>query len=235
MRTALVDNRIDEHTEKGLSLYVDKIIKLPPLSSLPAPVASHPDMLIFVFGKMIFTYSQYLSENACIFKELMSLGYTVQCVSEIPCNKYPKDIPLNCAVVGRHIIANEKYASASILSLARNEGLSVLHTPQGYAKCSTVTVSDNAIITADASIYKIATSAGIDALQITPEHVRLEGYGTGFIGGASGAMESAVLFCGDIASHPDYDKIREFCNAHGKTAVSLSSSPLYDLGTILIL
>ncbi|MBO7309884.1 MAG: hypothetical protein J6U86_00645, partial [Clostridia bacterium] len=223
------------HTEKGLSLYVDKIIKLPPLLSLPAPVASHPDMLVFVCGKKIFTYGQYLSENACIFEELIKLGYSVQCVCEAPANKYPKDIPLNCAVVGKNIIANKKYASASILSLASDEGLSILHTPQGYAKCSTVTVSENAIITADASIYKAAISAGIDALQITPEHVRLKGYGTGFIGGASGVLENAVLFCGDIKAHPDHDKIREFCNAHKKATVSLSSSPLYDLGTILIL
>ena len=96
-------------------------------------------------------------------------------------------------------------------------------------------VSDNALITADKSIYSISQNNGLDALLISEGHVDLNGYGYGFIGGASGAVDSYVLFCGDLSNHPDGERIAEFCQKHGKAPVSLSDEPLYDYGTVMLL
>ncbi len=235
MATALADIRIDAEAEHALSRYVDKIIKLSPFSRLASPVASHPDMLVLVLENKIFTWNEYFEQNTEIFHKLNALGFDIQCIDEVPSKVYPDDIRLNCAVMGRNIIANEKYISRAVLRYAEKAGYKILHTSQGYAKCSAVTLTDNALITADMSLYKTATAFGIDALKITEGHVRLDGYDTGFIGGASGISEKNVLFCGNLSLHPDGDAIARFCMSHNKNAISLTQNPLYDFGTVIIL
>ena len=96
-------------------------------------------------------------------------------------------------------------------------------------------MSENAIITADEGIAKTAAAHGIDVLKIREGYVDIDGYGYGFIGGASGACDDAVYFCGDILSHPDGQKIADFCEKHSKRCVSLSNDTLFDVGTLFFL
>ncbi|MBE6577041.1 MAG: ATP-binding cassette domain-containing protein [Ruminococcaceae bacterium] len=235
MTYALVDCRMREAEKKALHSYADKVISLPPLSSLPTPVASHPDMLLFSYAKNIFTWQSYAKEQAEIFSELEGAGYKVVTIDEIPSDKYPYDVPLNCAVVGEYLIANTKTMSKKAKSFAENAHLKIIHTNQGYAKCSTCVVSDNAIITSDTSIHALAKKNGISSLLVSSDGVRLDGYDKGFIGGASGSDGQNVFFCGDLTKHPDGKRIVAFCEQHGKKAVSLSREPLYDYGTVIFL
>lgn len=235
MTLTLADCRISGSVEATLSLYTEKIIKLPPFSRLPSPVASHPDMLVFVYGKQIFTWEEYAGEAPEVFERIESLGFKIKYIQEKASAEYPADVRLNCALVGRTLIANTRAVSRTLAELAKNEELTVAHTNQGYAKCSTAIVSENAVITADPSVLTAAKSAGLDVLKISEGHVRLDGYGTGFIGGASGVVGKSVLFCGDLSLHPDGERIEDFCRAHGKRAVSLSDEPMYDYGTIMLL
>lgn len=230
---AVVDYRISNEILNHLKAFADKVLLLPPHPSLPAPVASHPDMLLWQYGKQIVTYSDYLPMAENIFRKLEELGYSIVTTDRYPSSKYPGDVGLNCAVVGKTVFCNKKHISEKIRDISDKEGLNVLHVNQGYAKCSTVCVSQNAIITADPSIYSVALSAGIDALKITEGHIRLDGYNTGFIGGATGVTDEEVLFCGDLSLHPDAKRISDFCATHGKQAVSLSKESLYDYGTIM--
>ena len=228
MTYALNDCRITPDVEKALLCYADKIIKLPPLLALAEPVASHPDMLLWRVGHKIVTYEAYAKIAKDELSSLSALGFELILETELPRASYPYDVRLNCAVVGTHAIANLKYTSEHV----KTSRLSLLHANQGYTKCATVVVSDNAIITSDPSIFDAAKSAGIDALKISEGHVRLDGYGTGFIGGATGVTDDAVLFTGALSSHPDAKKIETFCERHGKHAISLATTPLYDYGTI---
>lgn len=233
MTVAIVDSRISSVIEVGLYRYADRIIKLPPFSRIAAPVASHPDMLIFAYGGVIFTWGEYRREAFGIFAELEKLGFEIREIAENASAEYPADVKLNCAVIGKRFIANKNAVSASIVEFAEEHGIELIHTRQGYAKCSTVCVSENAIITADPSVYNSAVRDGIAALRIDEGYVRLDGYNTGFIGGASGNVGDKILFCGMLDSHPSGEKMREFCRLHGKTAVSLSNEPLYDYGTVI--
>lgn len=228
MRIAAVDCRITQKIENALYGYADKIIKLPPCPLLAPPVASHPDMLLWCVGRRIVTYAEYSKIAKNELSELLALGLELVTENATPSASYPDDVQLNCAVVGKHAIANLKYTSEHV----KESGLALLHANQGYTKCSTVVVSDNAIITSDPSVFSAAHEAGIDALKISEGHVRLDGYGTGFIGGATGLTDTAVLFTGDLSTHPDAEKIEAFCARHGKRAVSLSDAPLYDYGTV---
>ena len=235
MRYAIVDGRITDGLFLSLGRYADKTIKLPPSPLLAAPVASHPDMLIWSFGRYIVTPSHYRQLAADIFAQLETAGFDIIEATERMSPEYPNDVPLNCATVGKYVIANTSAMSSSVKAIAENYGLIPLHTKQGYAKCSTAVVSDTALITADKSIYSIAQNNGLDALLIDEGHVDLNGYGYGFIGGASGTVDGNVLFCGDLSLHPDGARMTEFCKSHGKNAVSLSSEPLYDYGTVMLL
>ena len=232
MTYAIVDCRMTADIRSAVSEFADEIIELPPHPQLASPVASHPDMLLWIYGKHIVTYRDYAKLARKPFCKLSALGYEIIYTEDSPSAEYPKDVSLNCAVVGNRLICNEKYLSKAIKRIAAEHGLELINVKQGYAKCSTVTVGENAIITQDPSIYKAATAHGIDALKISDGGVALRGYDTGFIGGASGALCSHVVFCGNLSLHADGEKISTFCQTHGKQALSLSHSPLYDYGTV---
>ncbi len=235
MRYAIADCRISEECKSTLSRFVDKIILLPPHGALPSPVASHPDMLIWVYGKNIITYRDYCKTAAAQLDILANAGFELIFTDERVSAEYPCDVALNCALVGKHIICREASTSKKIKQLAEREGLALVNTRQGYAKCSCATVSENAIITADRSILKAARAVGIDALLISEGNVSLKGYNSGFIGGACGSTHDFIFFCGALDSHPDEAAIRSFCQRHGKRTVSLSCEPLVDLGTVFVI
>ena len=199
------------------------VAPLPPFESLDAPTGTHADMLICAVGKALFKHADY------------ALAGDFKNISEPMSGKYPHDVRLNIAIVGKHAICNEKHASREILKHLIEEGYTVRHVKQGYAHCSTCIVSENALITADEGIYAAATSLGIDALKIHSGHISLPPYDYGFIGGASGTSDSAVYFCGSLERHPDGEQIRAFITSHGKRVVELSPSPLADVGGILFI
>ena len=131
------------------------------------------------------------------------------------------------------LFANTKHAGAEPVDFAARNGIAAVHVKQGYAKCSSMTVGD-AVITADTGIYRAAISHGLDALLISPGGVGIEKYGTGFIGGASGALcrgKTAVF--GNILSHTDGEKMLAFANARGEEIISLGESELFDYGGIV--
>ncbi len=235
MKYALVDCRISKQCLSGLREFADELILLPPHTALDAPVASHPDMLIWTYGNKIITYKDYGEIAKPQLDKLRAAGFEVLLASEQAEGHYPRDVYLNCALVGKHIICRARSTSQSIKTLAERQGLTLVNTNQGYAKCSCAVVSERALITADCSIYGSALSAGLDALLVREGGVHLEGYPHGFIGGATGLADDALLFCGNLDTHPDADRIREFCRKHGKRALSLSDEPLEDLGTVFVL
>ena len=113
--------------------------------------------------------------------------------------------------------------------------MNVIHTNQGYTKCSVAVVSENAVITADKSIGSACRSFGIDVLTVCEGHVSLPPYDYGFIGGASGIKDDNVYFCGSLDRHPDGERIKEFSEKHGKAAISLSDGGLQDVGTLFFI
>ena len=232
MKHVITDNRIDKKCEKGLWERGFELIKLPPFSILQEPVAAHPDMLLFVGKGKLLCHADYFA----IAKKEISLiaeiiGAELVLTRDTVGAKYPYDVIFNAAATGDRLICRRDAVSPSVAELY-SENM-IIDVKQGYAKCSTSVVGDNAIITADPSISRAASERGIDVLSVSPLGVRLEGYDRGFIGGASGADEENVYFCGSVDLHPDGERIKDFCNKHGKTAVSLSDEPMYDYGTLI--
>ena len=229
---AVIDNRMPKSAKAGLS-EICEAVELPPFSSLDARVASHPDMLMFKLGNKLFVCEEYYKEAKNVIDKIINnSNLELVLTNDKLGNQYPQDIKFNAFLINNTIIGNTKCISPCLKEYADSTGITLTSVNQGYAKCSTV-VLDNAVITADKSIYKVAQELGADALHISPEGVELEGYDCGFLGGASGVWENKVFFCGNIGSHKNFDTIFSFCTAHGYEVISLSDEPLYDVGTIM--
>ena len=231
--TAVVDIRIPKAAEASLVANGFSVVKLPPHPTLPRPVASHPDMLVFFDRDCIFctrSYFEIAKQELEVISE--NCQKPIRLVSDEVGFVYPRDILLNAAPLGDRLICHSKHTARELTALYK-----VIPVKQGYAKCSTAIIGDNAIITADSGIAKKAAALGIDVLKVSAAEgaIELEGYGYGFIGGACALFENTLYSCGNIELHPDYEAIRDFCEAHGVALCSLTDGKLCDVGGIIFI
>jgi len=225
-KAVIIDSRMYKESKSLLINMGYQLYEIPENDFFEKPVCAHPDMHLFCMDKIYassFVYNLFTFENSVpTGREQSAAVYD-----------YPNNVFLNCAKVGKNIICNKKYASPDIIANAEISGYNIINVKQGYAKCSTCVVSDNAVITEDDGILKACINNGIDALKISKGYVKLDGYDYGFIGGASGLIEDKLLaFNGDLNSHPDANKIIDFCSSYGVDVISLCNLPLYDVGSI---
>ncbi len=204
---------------------------------LPKPVSSHADMLIFHIGDRIFSSEGYFNDNKLLFEKIQSYGYRIIKCNVTPTDTYPYDIPFNLVRIKEHIIGKIKFAAPEIKSFAENNGIELISVNQGYAKCSTLTLGDSAVISADSSILSAAENLGLPYIKIenSPCSVTLEGYDYGFIGGACGVFQHKVYFAGNIEQHPDFTRIKDFCDTFDFELISMGNSILTDIGGIIFL
>lgn len=198
-------------------------------SALPKPVQSHADLqLLHLKNNKILISDEhlFLGESEKKFDIILS-RYVLG-------NKYPEDVPLNCKIIGKHIILNSRTISKEILDFAQNEQLTVIDVNQGYSGCSVCVLDENTIITDDPSIFAAAQNFLNDTLLIEKGSIRLEGYGYGFIGGCCGKIaENKLAVNGRIESHSDYKRIIDLCEKKKIEIVELSDEALTDIGGIL--
>ena len=121
----------------------------------------------------------------------------------------------------------------------------MVDVPQGYSRCCCLPVDDTSFITSDRGIEKALTAAGADVLLIEKGHIELPGFDYGFIGGCAGHImvpsnddscygeRQAILFNGDISSHPDYERITAFINERGIDITYFKDYQLTDIGSII--
>lgn len=147
---------------------------------------------------------------------------------------YPENILLNIAWLKNAAICNTKAIDIAVQRYCTAHNISLYHTKQGYAKCSSVILNHTALITADPSIFNAAVQNKLDVLKIGEGHIRLKGADHGFIGGCCGNIDENLLgFCGEIQKHPDYKNMRSFCNNYHIELESLCSGELEDIGGIV--
>jgi len=147
---------------------------------------------------------------------------------------YPGDSVFNAACTGKYFIHNLSITSEKLLMAAKDMEMTLIDVRQGYTKCSTVVVDENSIITYDEGIVKAcAPYRDLDVLQIAPGFVRLDGFDTGFIGGASGRVGNEIIFNGDLFSHPDFNSIVSFIEKRGLVCRWFADYKLTDIGSIL--
>lgn len=188
--------------------------------NLQTPVSSHPDMTILPIGDVFVC----APESYEYYKRF--LGERLLCGKTYLSSHYPNDIAYNVLIYKDIALGKIDYIDSVVSDELKKRNFRLINVNQGYAKCSCA-VCDDGVITADDSIYKALCECGIKTLKITPGNVKLEGYDYGFIGGASGVIDGKLTFFGDVSKHPDYLKIKEFCDFD-----YFSEFPLTDIGTI---
>lgn len=206
------------------------VIKTPNISTLYSTICGHADIMLHKIDKnavivepTVFDYFSAKLSNVTVMQGNTVLG-----------NKYPFDIAYNCARIGKNIICNEKYTDSKILEYYYENGFKILNTKQGYAKCSICIISDNAIITSDKNISKLAEKNEIDVITVNDDKIELQGFEHGFIGGATGLISDSTLAVnGDINLHSDCNKILDFCSIYNIDILSLNNEIIKDIGSIL--
>lgn len=191
----------------------------------------HADMQIVSIHNTAF-----ISESTLYLTDIISPYYNKIIVCNELGGKYPDNVSLNCALVGNHLICREKSVAPKIKEYCNKTDIEIINVNQGYAKCSTLVVSENAIITSDKGIYKQAFKHNIRSLLISEGYIDLYEEKYGFIGGCSLRVGDKVCFFGDINTHPDHKAIKEFIENEGLKPVSLiKDKRLNDIGGAVIL
>ena len=214
---------------KSLNNMGIKTLRIFPDKRFPEPVNSHADLqILHTKNNNILSFDEHL------FIGESELKFNINKISEIPGNKYPDDVRLNCTIIGNYIICNKKTISAKVLDYAESNGYTIIDTNQGYSRCSVCVVNENAIITDDKSIFTATQNFLNDVLFVSKGSIRLNGYDYGFIGGCCGKIDkNKIAFNGAIESHKDYMIITDFLNKHSVECIELSKERLNDIGGII--
>jgi len=209
-----------------MNIEIIKTLKNPNLCD---GLSGHADLQVNVFKDCIitpaFAYEYY--------KMLLPEFNVIKGKSDVV-SKYPNDIAYNASFVNNHLVHNTKFSDKVILDLYLNNGYKILNVRQGYTKCTTCIVSDNAVITEDHGIAIKLMETGVDVLLISQGDVTLNGFNNGFLGGASGLIDKNKLaICGNIQKHNDCKSILKFAKKHNVEIVSLSDDYIVDIGSII--
>lgn len=195
----------------------------------PIPEQYHADMQILIINDTIFM----LNECSNLKREFDTKNI-IYCSNKVG-ERYPKNILLNFLYLNNTIYGKLSDIEPALKEYCLRNNIKMINLNQGYCRCSTLVVNDNAVITADTSIEKAMKENRVDVLKITEGHIILDGFEYGFIGGASGKInDNTIIFFGNIKNHPDYNLIYHFCNKHNVNINIISkNTPLTDIGGIV--
>ncbi len=217
----IVDRNADNEVFETLEKLNIKYIKSAVLPEIHNSTSTHPDMQIF----FINSYKAIVSPDVFnYYRKILPENVELIKGNKTPTGTYPDDVPYNVAGFNGVAVANGDYTDEEI-----RKNVEIINVKQGYAKCSLCITGDKSVITEDKGIAKILKENGFNVCEIQSGEVELEGYDNGFIGGASGYDGEKIYFAGDITSHKDYQKIKEFVD---KEIVCLKKGKLKDIGTL---
>lgn len=231
MKSIIVDSRIRDAELRALMLLGFSPIPLPRSRLLGQAVASHPDTLIFKYGRELITSADYCDEAAYVFSDIRERHQDIRITftADTFGASYPSDTRFNALFCGGELFCRTESISESILRLAKREEIRVNSVNQGYPACSVLSLGNSAI-TSDKGMARAMENRGISVTLIREGYIDLPPHKYGFIGGASVVLQSKVCFFGDYTKHPDADIIEKAIRNAGYTPHSLSALPLTDLG-----
>ena len=228
----IVDYRASKSTFDALLKLNYNVIKTPAVSSVYDAINGHSDIM---FHKIMENKAVCEPSVYDYFKEKLP-ACSLKKGNTLIKNNYPYDIAYNVCQVSDKIICNIKYTDKEILNQYDEMGYRPIDVKQGYAKCSICVVSDNAIITADKGIAKIAEANDIDVLLTSNDDVKLPGMKNGFFGGATGLLSKDRLAVnGNIKYHRDHKRILDYCSNYGVNVISLNDEEIVDIGSIIVI
>ncbi|EQB90191.1 hypothetical protein J2Z44_001745 [Clostridium punense] len=231
MKYAFVDYRISKEEKYNLESLDCTVIVCPPSPLLYEAISGHPDILIHLINnKNVIVHKDIDLNFIQLLKNLnLEVQYSLNSLKEA----YPYDIILNAVNLKDYFIHNLKFTDKNLLNNSSKKKL--INVNQGYTKCSTAVIKDDAIITSDNSIYQALKSEPIDVLLLPAGDIILPGLNYGFIGGTCGSIDDKIVFYGTLEKYKYGDMVLDFLKKHQMTPFYLSDTPLIDRGSILFL
>ena len=212
-----------------------KCLPLLPYGRLDLPVCAHADMLINIIEENLFCYEDYYLENREIFDLAESFGYRIiKCAPPVS-NKYPYDIGLNALIIGKRVFGRVDCLCAELKKIAIERGYTLINVKQGYTACSTLALDEGHIVTGDISIKSAAEKEGISVTFIEEKSIKLNGYGYGFIGGATAVAGNKIYAFGEAENLSSYEKIKACADALDMELISIMSGDVVDFGGVRLI
>ena len=224
--TAII-GKTDEELLSFIKSFGIEVIPVDENRFVEPSISFHADINAFYFGRgeILLDKSQIL-----LFNALKERGMKVMLAESGVSGAYPDDCKLNLALLSDKLIGRIDVADKRIKELPCR----TLNVRQGYAKCSTCIVNENAVITDDLSIEKACIKNGIDVLLIEKGDIYLSAHEYGFIGGASALIsKDHMIFFGDITEHRSFAKVDRFLKNQGCRYSYLKNHVLTDIGGIV--
>ncbi len=206
-------------------------IKSAPISCMPQSMQHHADLGICIISEKMAVCPE---ETLAYYKSALS-EYGIELIkgkSKLKGN-YPEDCAYNVGVVGKRFFANEKAIDKELYSRLIENGYEFINVKQGYAKCSMCAVDENSLITSDAGVFKECEKKGIDAILVSNDAIKLDGFENGFFGGCCGFDGENLLVNGNAQTLKDYENIKKFLSERGFGIISLKDSAIVDIGSII--
>ena len=231
MKIAIISPDTSEAIRRNLQKLDLEPMEIPRCSSVERPISGHPDIQIFIHEKSVFCHHEI---EISFLKRIGKYARIIICESRIG-EPYPLNIPYNIACTGLIAFHKRSHTDSRVAEYLASRKIPIVNVNQGFAKCATLIIDENHIITADRSIHRAAVENEITSLLIESGDIELPGYQYGFIGGATGTLSDAILFTGKISNHRDYRRICEGIEERGKQIIYLSEENAVDLGTIFVI
>lgn len=227
MTRLVVDKNISQFSKDCLSDLGYDLIESFCLSSIKNSTATHPDMQFFYLGE---NKALVASEASDYYKSVLP-DFELISVDGIG-GKYPDDCILNIARIGdKHILT--EFQQQKLLPYC---DFKPIYVNQGYTKCSTCILNENAVLSADKGIVSILKKQGIRAYFLPDGEIELNGYKNGFWGGATGLIDKGkIFFNGNIESLSCFYELFKILEQEKIEPIYHTKTNLCDNGSIILL
>jgi len=201
---------------------------------LPESMRYHLDLQICHVGEGTFLCAPEVYEY--YEEKLFPYGGRVICGDKRVGGTYGDDCAYNILVLGKYAFHNTKFTPETAKKYFEENGVTLVHVNQGYTKCATAPVRENAVITADPSIKNAMEILGIECLLIDWQGVELQGFSYGFFGGACGRISKNEFYIsGSLKNHPSKDKIAGFLAKHNMNLLQAGDEVPFDFGSLIMI
>ncbi|WP_050356192.1 DUF6873 family GME fold protein [Gottschalkia purinilytica] len=231
---AIIDGRASSSIVNNLKKRNLEVILTCKCEELYDSISYHPDIVIHPINYNTLMIAPNVFEY---YEDIFSYkGFKLIKGEKKLLRNYPDNIAYNVARVSKYAIHNIRYTDEKLKFYLEKEGISFINVKQGYSKCSTAIINNNAIITSDVSIYKESKKYNIDVCLIKQGFIELPGLNYGFIGGATGMLSQyEVLFTGNYEEHESKKAIDNFLKKYRLKPIFLSEDKIIDVGSIITL
>jgi hypothetical protein len=146
---------------------------------------------------------------------------------------YPYTAKYNALTDCKIILHNTQISDAVIIEKTKH--LQRIHVNQGYCRCNCISLNGKAYICSDKGIERALKEAGMIAIYVKPNTIKLHGMKHGFFGGCVGVFDNNLVICGSLKNLQEEKSIEKLLLSIDFEVFELYDGPLIDVGGIIFI